>query len=57
MKPAQIESQNDLTRIGDYGYLRLPTNALTGDYALQIIIKDLQKNEAASQWIDFEVVN
>lgn len=55
-QPAQIEPQPDMTRLGDYGYLRLPPNMLTGDYALQIIIKDLQANKTVSQWIDFEVV-
>jgi VWFA-related protein len=56
-QPAQIEPQNDLTRLSDYGYLRLPPDVLPGNYALQIIVKDLQKNETASQWIDFEVIN
>jgi VWFA-related protein len=55
-QPAQIEPQNDLTRLGDYGYMRLPPDALIGDYVLQIVIRDLQKDETASHWIDFEVV-
>ena len=53
---AQLKPQTDMTRITDYGFLRLPAGAPKGDYALQIIIKDLQLNETSSQWIDFEVV-
>jgi VWFA-related protein len=52
----QFEAQTDMTRISDFGYLRLPTESLAGDYALQIIIKDLKANKTTSQWIDFEVV-
>jgi VWFA-related protein len=55
-QPAQLEPQTDMKRISDYGYLRLPPEIATGDYALQIIIKDLQTNETSSQWIDFEIV-
>lgn len=55
--PTQLEPQTDLKRINDYGFMRLPPNALNGDYALQIIIKDLVKNETAAQSIDFEVVD
>ena len=53
---AQLEPQSDMTRISDYGYLRLRPETLVGDYALQIIIKDLKANKTTSQWIDFEVV-
>ncbi len=52
----QFEPQADMMRISDYGYLRLQPDALAGDYALQILIKDLKSNETTSQWIDFEVV-
>jgi VWFA-related protein len=58
-QPVKLESQADLTRISDYGYLRLKANVEVGDYALQVIVKDLLakgKNQSASQWIDFEVV-
>ena len=54
---ADLEKQTDWTRINDYGYLRLNQNAQPGDYALQIIVKDLLTNETTSQWIDFEVIN
>ncbi len=53
---AQLEPQADMTRISDYGHLRLPGEALAGDYALQIIIKDLKSNKTTSQWIDFAVI-
>ena len=52
----QLEPQTDLTRISDYGYLKLPPDISKGDYALQIIVKDLQSKKTTSQWTDFEVV-
>jgi len=58
-QPVKLEAQADLTRISDYGYLRLKPNVELGDYVLQVIIKDLLakgKNQIASQWIDFEVI-
>lgn len=54
---AELEKQTDLTRINDYGYLRLNPKIEKGDYALQIIVKDLLTNETTSQWIDFEIIN
>lgn len=53
---AELEKQTDLTRLNDYGYLRLNSEIEKGDYALQIIVKDLLTNETTSQWIDFEIV-
>lgn len=55
-QPAQLEAQKDLTRISDYGYLRLKPTMETGDYILQVIVRDTVTNQATSQWIDFEVV-
>lgn len=58
-QPVKLEAQTDLTRINDYGYLRLKPNVEVGDYALQIVVKDLLakgKNQIASQWVDFEVI-
>lgn len=54
---AELEKQSDLTRINDFGYLRLNSNIGKGDYVLQLIIKDLLTNETTSQSIDFEIVN
>jgi VWFA-related protein len=56
-QPPEPEKQSDLTRINDFGYLRLNANIEKGDYALQIIVKDLLSNETTSQSIDFEIVN
>lgn len=53
---AELERQSDMTRISDYGYLRLQPETLAGDYALQIVITDLNANKSTSQWIDFEVI-
>ena len=52
---AQLESQTDWSRVNDYGYLRLNPNMEPGDYILQVIVRDTLKNQAASQWIDFQV--
>ena len=54
---AQLEKQVDLTRISDYGYLRLNPNIAAGDYSLQIIVKDLLSNRTTSESVDFEIVN
>lgn len=53
----QLEKLSDPNRINDYGYLRLNADVPKGDYALQVIIKDLTANETTSQWVDFEVVD
>lgn len=55
-QPAQFEPQADMSRISNSGYLQLPGGAAAGEYALQIIVRDLKSNKTASQWIDFEVV-
>jgi VWFA-related protein len=52
---AQLEKQNDMARINDYGYLRLSPNMQPGEYALQIIVRDTLTKQTASQWIDFQV--
>lgn len=53
---AEIAKQPDLSRINDFGYLKLNAEVATGDYVLQVIVKDLTNNQVTSQWIDFEVV-
>jgi hypothetical protein len=55
-QPPELEKQSDPTRINDYGYLRLNQGISKGDYALQVIVKDLLTDETTSQWIDFEIV-
>ena len=52
----KLEAQTDVTRIADYGYLRLQPELAPGDYALQIVISDQNTGETSSQWIDFEVM-
>lgn len=52
---AQFEPQADMMRMSNRGYLQLPADAVAGEYALQIIIKDLKSNKISTQWIDFEV--
>ena len=58
-QPAQIEAQADMTRINDYGYLRLNREVQPGEYVLQVIVTDLlakKTDQVATQWIDFEVI-
>ena len=55
--PAQLEKQNDWTRINDFGYLRLNQAVETGDYAFYVIVKDLVSGQTTAQWIDFEVID
>ena len=52
----QLEPQTDLSRLSDYGYMRLAPQMPPGDYTLQLLIKDLNDNRTTSEWIDFEVV-
>ncbi len=55
---AEIESQTDWSRIRDFAYMRLDATAEPGEYALQIVVRDLLggKDAVTSQSIDFEVV-
>lgn len=55
--PLQIEPQADLSRIRDYGFLRLNSNAAPGEYILQLIVRDTLANRTATRWIDFEVID
>ena len=55
-QPTEIGKQADLNRFNDFGYLKLNAEVQTGDYVLQVIVKDLTTNQVTSQWIDFEVV-
>lgn len=52
---AQFEPQTDWARVNDYGYLRLKPTMEPGDYILQVIVRDTLSNQAASQWVDFQV--
>ena len=57
MQVIKLEPQTDLSRLADYGYLRLAPEMAPGEYALQLVIKDLNDKRTTSDWIDFEVVN
>lgn len=59
--PAAIEvpPQSDLKRVPSVGRLQLGTDFPPGEYVLQILVTDKlakEKQQIASQWIDFEVV-
>ncbi len=55
---AEIEQQTNWSRISDFAYMHLDPQAEPGDYALQIVVRDLLggKDSVSSQSIDFEVV-
>jgi VWFA-related protein len=59
--PAAIEvpPQSDLKRVPSLGRLQLGTEFPPGEYVLQVMVTDRlakEKQQIASQWIDFEVV-
>jgi VWFA-related protein len=52
-------NQPDLKRLTAGGALKLGTDLTPGEYVLQIVVTDSlakDKNRAATQWIDFEIV-
>jgi VWFA-related protein len=51
--------QKDTARLSNDGVVQLSPNAASGDYSLQIVVKDHSTGKnprVATQWIDFEVV-
>jgi len=57
--PFDPGQQTEMDRLGSDGLLRLNPEWTTGDYVLQIILKDQaagKKARVATQWIDFEIV-
>lgn len=54
--PVEIKTQADLSRIRDEGIIRINPNTESGEYILQIIVRDAIGKNVASQWIDFEVI-
>ncbi len=57
--PYNLNNQLDLKRLTAGGQLQLGTDLAPGDYALQVIVTDLnadEKHRTASQWMDFEIV-
>lgn len=55
----QVDSQPDPKRIPNIGRLQLGSEFPSGEYVLQVIVTDRlakEKQQIASQWIDFEIV-
>jgi hypothetical protein len=53
------DDQKDTARLSNDGVVQLSPNAASGDYSLQIVVKDHSTGKnprVATQWIDFEVV-
>ena len=58
--PIDLKEQPDWKRINVVGGLKLSKKLAPGDYTLQIDVVDTlagRKNNAATQWIDFEVID
>jgi len=56
----EVVPQSDLKRVPSVGRLQLGTDFPPGEYVLQIMVTDKlakEKQQIASQWIDFEVMN
>ncbi len=51
-----ISGQADLRQIQDSNTITLGNDLKTGSYVLQVVVRDTLANKAASQWIDFEIV-
>ena len=57
--PIELSPQVDLRRLPSIARLQLGTEFPPGDYVLQVIVTDRlakEKQQVASQWIDFEIV-
>jgi VWFA-related protein len=58
--PVTVIPQADPKRVPSIGRMQLGTEFSPGQYVLQVIVTDplaKQKQQIASQWIDFEIVN
>ena len=57
--PYKLNNPTDLKRLLAGGQIQLGTDLAPGDYALQVIVNDLnadEKRRTVSQWMDFEIV-
>jgi hypothetical protein len=58
-EPIDVGDQKDVKRLGASGAIQLGSNMAPGEYILQIVVKDLLRNDKkriATQWMDFEIV-
>ena len=57
--PADLQPQNDWSRINDFGYLKLNPALTPGDYLLQITVTDVAAGSTkatSTQYVEFEIV-
>jgi len=57
--PLDLTGQSDLKRLLTHGRIRLGSDLVPGEYAVQVVVTDTladEKHRTASQWIDFEMV-
>ncbi len=55
--PTVSSVPTDPLRINDFGNILVTNGVKSGEYAIQIIVRDRLANKASTQWIDFEVVD
>ena len=58
-QPADLQAQDDWSRISDFGYMKLNPTMAAGDYVLEVIVRDASggKKALSSQTTDFQVVD
>lgn len=55
-KPIVPKAIGDISRINDFGNIRISDQVAPGEYALQIIVRDKNTAKVSEQSIDFEVI-
>ena len=55
--PTVSSVPSDPLRINDFGNILVTSGVKSGEYELQVIVRDKISNKLSTQWIDFEVVD
>ena len=58
-QPADLQPQEDWSRLSDFGYMKLNASVPVGDYVLQVIVRDTiaGAKAVATQATDFQIVD
>lgn len=51
-----VKATSSAARIDDFGILKLGAGIESGEYVMQIVVRDKTANRESSQWIDFEIL-
>ncbi|MGD9588903.1 MAG: VWA domain-containing protein [Pyrinomonadaceae bacterium] len=54
---AAVNGRIGVGQVDDSGVIRIAEDTQTGEYILQVIVRDRSRRSVASHWIDFEVVD